>query len=113
MAMTRAMLLGELLPELEGLSADLAITGLVQDSRELKPGDAFVAIGGFGTHGLVFAEQVREAGAAAVLFEPPAPDDLPAPADAIPVVGLRARMGAMADAFHDHPSAAMTTVGVT
>lgn len=111
--MTRAMLLGELLPELEGLSADLAITGLVQDSRELKPGDAFVAIGGFGTHGLVFAEQVREAGAAAVLFEPPAPDDLPAPADAIPVVGLRARMGAMADAFHDHPSAAMTTVGVT
>jgi UDP-N-acetylmuramoyl-L-alanyl-D-glutamate--2,6-diaminopimelate ligase len=107
------MLLGELLPELEGLSADLAITGLVQDSRELKPGDAFVAIGGFGTHGLVFAEQVREAGAAAVLFEPPAPDDLPAPADAIPVVGLRARMGAMADAFHDHPSAAMTTVGVT
>ena len=38
--MTRAMLLGELLPELEGLSADLAITGLVQDSREVKPGDA-------------------------------------------------------------------------
>ena len=27
--MTRAMLLSELLPELEGLSADLAVTGLV------------------------------------------------------------------------------------
>ncbi len=111
--MTRAMLLGELLPELQGLSADLAITGLVQDSRELKPGDAFVAIDGFGTHGLAFAEQVREAGAAAILYEPPAPAEYPAPADALAVEGLRARMGAMADAFHGQPSAAMTMVGVT
>ncbi|QNN45669.1 UDP-N-acetylmuramoyl-L-alanyl-D-glutamate--2,6-diaminopimelate ligase [Thermomonas brevis] len=111
--MTRAMLLGELLPELEGLSADLAVTGLVQDSREIRPGDAFVAIAGFGAHGLNFIDAARDAGAAAILYEPPAPDELPAPDDAIPVTGLRARMGAMADAFHDHPSAAMTTVGVT
>jgi len=111
--MTRAMLLKELLPDLEGLSADLAITGLVQDSRELKAGDAFVAIGGFGTHGLTFCDQVRAAGASAILYEPPAPDDLPAPDDAIAVPGLRARMGAMADAFHGQPSAGMTMVGVT
>ena len=111
--MTRSMLLGELLPELEGLSAELAITGLVQDSRELKPGDAFVAIGGFGTHGLTFCDQVRAEGAAAILYEPPAPDALPAPADAIAVPGLRARMGTMADAFHGHPSTGMAMVGVT
>ncbi|MBN8717288.1 UDP-N-acetylmuramoyl-L-alanyl-D-glutamate--2,6-diaminopimelate ligase [Thermomonas sp.] len=107
------MLLGELLPELEGLSAQLAITGLVQDSRAVRPGDAFVAIGGFGAHGLHFADAAKAAGAAAVLYEPPAPDDLPAPADAIPVPGLRARLGALADTFHGHPSAAMATVGVT
>ena len=111
--MTRAMLLGELLPELEGLSADLAVTGLTLDSREIKPGDAFVAIAGFGAHGLNFVDAARDAGAAAILFEPPAPDDLPAPGDAIAVTGLRARMGAMADQFHGQPSAAMTTVGVT
>ena len=111
--MTRAMLLSELLPELEGLSADLAVTGLVMDSREVRPGDAFVAIAGFGAHGLNFVDAAREAGAAAILFEPPAPETLPAPADAIPVAGLRSRMGTMADHFHDHPSAAMTTVGVT
>ncbi|HSD17039.1 MAG TPA: UDP-N-acetylmuramoyl-L-alanyl-D-glutamate--2,6-diaminopimelate ligase [Thermomonas sp.] len=111
--MTRAMLLSELLPELEGLSTDLAVTGLVMDSREVQPGDAFVAIAGFGAHGLNFVDAAREAGAAAILFEPPAPEALPAPADAIPVAGLRARMGTMADSFHDHPSAAMTTVGVT
>ena len=112
-APTRCVLLSELLPELEGLSNDLAITGLVQDSRELRKGDAFVAIGGFGTHGLAFVETARAAGAAAILFEPPTPDDLPAPDDAIPVVNLRARMGTMADSFHGQPSAAMTTVGVT
>ncbi len=111
--MSRTMTLGELLPELEGLSADLAITGLVQDSREVTPGNAFVAIGGFGAHGLHFVDAAREAGAAAILYEPPAPAELPEPADAIPVADLRTRMGAMADLFHGHPSAAMTTVGVT
>ncbi|MBN8265170.1 MAG: UDP-N-acetylmuramoyl-L-alanyl-D-glutamate--2,6-diaminopimelate ligase [Xanthomonadales bacterium] len=111
--MTRAMLLSELLPELEGLSAELAVTGLVQDSREVAPGDAFVAIAGFGAHGLHFVDAARAAGASAILFEPPAPDDMPAPDDAIAVPGLRKRMGAMADQFHGQPSAAMTTVGVT
>ncbi len=109
----RQMLLGELLPELEGLSAQLAITGLAQDSREVRPGNAFVAIGGFGAHGLHFADAAKAAGAAAVLYEPPAPEGLPVPADAIPVRDLRARLGTLADTFHGHPSAAMTTVGVT
>ena len=72
--MTRSMLLSELLPELEGLSADLAVTGLVMDSREVRPGDAFVAIAGFGAHGLNFVDAAREAGATAILFEPPAPE---------------------------------------
>ena len=111
--MTHSMLLRELLPELESLSAELAVTGLVQDSREVQPGNAFVAIAGFGAHGLNFVDAARAAGASAVLFEPPAPEALPAPADAIAVPGLRARMGAMADHFHGHPSAEMTTVGVT
>ena len=76
--MTRAMLLSELLPELEGLSAELAITGLVQDSRALRPGDAFLAVLPArqevpSTHGLNFAAQARAAGASAILFEPPAP----------------------------------------
>ena len=79
----------------------------------MRPGDAFVAIAGFGAHGLLFTEQARARGAAAILFEPPAPASAPAHEDAIPVPGLRARMGAMADEFHGHPSRAMTMVGVT
>ncbi len=111
--MTRAMRLSELLPDVAAVPAGLEITGLVMDSRAVKPGDAFVAIAGFGAHGLLFAEQAKASGARAVLFEPPAPENAPAPADAIPVPGLRARLGELADRFHDFPSHALTTVGVT
>lgn len=106
------MLLSHLLPELT-LAHDPQISGLVLDSRFVRPGDAFVAIAGFGAHGLGFVEQAKAAGAVAVLFDPPAPAELPAPADAIAVPGLRSRMGVMADQFHGHPSRAMTMVGVT
>ncbi len=111
--MTRAMLLSELLPDVASVPRDLAITGLVQDSRAIQRGDAFVAIAGFGAHGLNFIAQAKAAGASAILFEAPAPDDLPAPDDAIAVPNLRARMGELGDRFHDHPTRAMTTVGVT
>ena len=108
------MPLAALLPDVAAVPPALEISGLVLDSRAIRPGDAFVAIGGFGTHGLHFSAQARAAGAAAILFEPPVPADVPAaPADAIAVPGLRARMGAMADRFHGEPSAAMATVGVT
>ncbi|MBD9369477.1 UDP-N-acetylmuramoyl-L-alanyl-D-glutamate--2,6-diaminopimelate ligase [Xanthomonas sp. XNM01] len=110
--MSRSMPLSRLLPDV-ALPRDVDVSGLVMDSRELRPGDAFVAIAGFGTHGLAFADQARAQGAAAILFEPPAPADHPAPADAIAVPGLRARLGAMGDLFHGHPSHAMTMVGVT
>src|SRR3546814_10879636 len=78
------MPLSRLLPDVASVRPERAITGLVLDSRSIAPGDAFVAIGGFGTHGLHFVEQARAAGASAILFEPPVPDDVPAPpADAI------------------------------
>ncbi|MEH6416348.1 UDP-N-acetylmuramoyl-L-alanyl-D-glutamate--2,6-diaminopimelate ligase [Pseudomonas sp. CGJS7] len=111
--MSRLMPLAELLPDIAGIPGDLRISGLVMDSRAVRPGNAFVAIAGFGAHGLKFVEQARAQGAAAILFEPPAPEDLPAPADAIAVPGLRSRLGEMGDAFHGRATAAMTVVGVT
>ena len=111
--MTRTMTLAELLPDVAGVPRDLAITGLVQDSRAIAPGDAFVAIAGFGAHGLGFVAQARAAGAAAILYEPPAPAELPAPPDAIAVPHLRARLGELGDRFHGRPSAELAVVGVT
>ncbi len=106
------MSLADLLPDVE-VPRGVVVRGLVQDSRAVQPGDGFVAIGGFGVHGLAFAEQARESGASAILFEPPAPVATPAPADAIAVPGLRSRLGEMADRFHARPSQQMTVVGVT
>lgn len=108
-----SMRLAELLPDVDGIPVDLSITALVQDSREVLPGAAFVAIGGFGAHGLSFADAAQARGAAAILFEPPAPPEHPAPAGAIAVPGLRARLGEMAHRFHGRASEAMTVVGVT
>lgn len=112
-AVGRRMPLRDLLPDVAGVPADLEITGLTLDSRSVRAGNAFVAIAGFGAHGLKFVAQARAAGASAILFEPPAPADLPAPADAIAVPGLRARLGEMGDRFHGRASEAMTVVGVT
>ena len=115
--MTRAMLLSELLPDVAGVPLVLVITGLVQDSRSVRPGNAFVAVGpvanDMAAHGLRFAAQAKQSGAVAVLFEPPAPIEWPAPADAIAVPQLHARIGAIADRFHGSPSRDMTVVGVT
>ncbi len=114
--MSRAMPLSQLLPDV-ALPRDIVVSGLVMDSRRIGPGDAFVALPGVdeeaGQHGLAHAAQAQSAGAAAILFEPPAPCAHPAPAGAIAVPGLRARLAAMADLFHGHPSRAMTVVGAT
>ncbi|MEO6519683.1 MAG: UDP-N-acetylmuramoyl-L-alanyl-D-glutamate--2,6-diaminopimelate ligase, partial [Pseudoxanthomonas sp.] len=110
--MRRAMALADLLPDLD-VPRDIVVRGLVLDSRFVEPGDAFIAIAGFGAHGLGFVEQAKAAGASVILFEPPAPADLPAPADAIAVPGLRQRLGEMADQFHARPSQDMEVVGVT
>jgi len=107
-------LLSTLLPDIPTIPADLTINGLVQDSREVKPGHAFIAIAGFGTHGLHFADNALNQGAAVVLYEPPVPADVPTPPqNAIAVPGLRARLGAMAVQFHGSPSKRMPVIGVT
>ena len=59
--MRRMMALAELLPDVD-VPRGLVVRGLVQDSRTVQPGDAFVAIAGFGAHGLGFVEQARAAG---------------------------------------------------
>jgi UDP-N-acetylmuramoyl-L-alanyl-D-glutamate--2,6-diaminopimelate ligase len=114
---TRSMRLAELLPDVAGIPADLAISGLVQDSRAIRVGDAFVALppvaNDMSAHGLRFAAQARAAGAAAILFEAPAPHGINVPDDAIAVPRLQARIGALADQFHGSPSRQMTVVGVT
>jgi UDP-N-acetylmuramoyl-L-alanyl-D-glutamate--2,6-diaminopimelate ligase len=92
---------------------DPMLTGLTADSRAVKRGDAFVALRGATTHGLRFAAQADAAGAAAILFEPPAPDSITLPGNVVAIEGLRERLGRLADRFHGQPSRALRVVGVT
>jgi UDP-N-acetylmuramoyl-L-alanyl-D-glutamate--2,6-diaminopimelate ligase len=89
------------------------IAALTLDSREVGPGAAFVALDGGNTHGLRPAAQANARGAAAILFQPPAPADVELPANATAVPELRARLGTMADRFYAAPSRAMRVIGVT
>jgi UDP-N-acetylmuramoyl-L-alanyl-D-glutamate--2,6-diaminopimelate ligase len=89
-------------------------TGLAVDSREVRPGDLFLAMPGGSADGRRFISQAIASGAAAVAWESHnftwnrewnVPN--------VPVPGLRERLGEIADAFYGHPSRQMTVVGVT
>jgi len=110
-----AVSLRELLDGVAGVP-DIVVRDLALDARSVRPGGAFVALRGFTRHGLDFASQALERGAAAVLWDPAeAPPAGPALPNAVgvPVPGLRARLGGMADRFFGAPSARLAIAGVT
>ncbi|HMM87123.1 UDP-N-acetylmuramoyl-L-alanyl-D-glutamate--2,6-diaminopimelate ligase [Azohydromonas sp.] len=84
------------------------------DSRAVQPGDGFVAWPGYAVDARQFARAALAAGAAACLvehdgaeafaFEHPRIASLP---------GLKAAAGAVADAFHGRPSAALDVIATT
>ena len=111
-----AMRLDELL---RGIAApapgDIMVSGLTQDSRDVRVGDAFVALAGAKHHGIEFAPTAARQGAAAVLGETRQMRDLRAPVG-VPVVWideLRLHLGEISARFFGDPSAAMTVIGVT
>lgn len=85
------------------------------DSREVRPGDIFVAVPGATVDGRAFIRVAAARGAAAVLME--ARDDS-MPGEHYPVAtravkNLRAHLGEVAAAFYGEPSRAMTGIAVT
>jgi UDP-N-acetylmuramoyl-L-alanyl-D-glutamate--2,6-diaminopimelate ligase len=101
-----------------GLDRD--ITGIALDSRKVGAGDLFLACAGTRQHGLVFAQQALELGAAAIVWEPDG-DQAQALASALdtgetpvlPVPQLGAQVSRLAGRFYDHPGRDMTLIGIT
>lgn len=86
--------------------------GITCDSRQVGPGYIFVAIRGSQTDGNRYAAAAAHRGAAAVVSD--RPDTLPTLG--IPVVGVsdaRQALAEIASRFHNHPSRALSLVGVT
>ena len=112
--MTAARTLEELLrgsPATLHGDASRELTGLHYDSRRVESGSVFVAIPGFVHDGMSFVPDAIAAGATAVVAEAPAPDQTSVAWAQVP--DARAALAAMACAWFDHPSRAMTVVGVT
>ncbi|HLP41949.1 MAG TPA: Mur ligase family protein, partial [Fibrobacteria bacterium] len=92
------------------------IRGVKIDSRQVEPGDLFLALKGAKDDGSRYAGEALARGAAVILTEGDAPigsGSALASAEVLHVPGLRALVGPLLDAWHGHPSRGMLAVGVT
>jgi UDP-N-acetylmuramoyl-L-alanyl-D-glutamate--2,6-diaminopimelate ligase len=88
------------------------VTGVAYDSRKVRPGNLFVAVPGLKQDGRRYIGEALGRGAAAVVVEPP--DPLAGSSTArIVVPSTRAALARLADAYFEHPSRALTVVGIT
>ena len=94
-------------------SDDPTIRGLRYDSRQVAPGDLFVALRGAVTDGHAYVERAIELGAAALLVEEmPAPELLGA-LPAIRVPDTRRALAPLSARFFGHPASELSLIGVT
>lgn len=108
--------LADVVGNLLAVPREIRVTDVTCDSREVRPGGAFLACRGRTTHGLAFAREAVARGARVVLWEPDrdtrAPDLGPG-VFATPVPDLTRRAGELADRFFGMPSLALTIAGIT
>jgi UDP-N-acetylmuramoyl-L-alanyl-D-glutamate--2,6-diaminopimelate ligase len=94
--------------------AALEVGGVSADSRNIKPGDLFVAVAGANAHGLDFLSQALAAGAAAVVAERPPPIALPASVPFIKVDDARRTLArAAATLFPRQPQVIAAVTGTS
>lgn len=103
--------------KLDALSA-VVVTGLQNDSRQVQPGDVFLAYPGAQVDGRKFIEQAWQRGAIAVLAETDSQSEftveiISAQRYLIHLPNLHAELGAIAATFFNHPSRQCKVIGVT
>lgn len=102
---------------LEGFAdaPDIEVTDISSNSRKLSAGSVFFALVGETGHGLDHIAEALQAGASAVVWDSSAdvvaPDNFAVPL--VPVAGLTAHIGEIANRFFDSPSRKIKVVGVT
>ncbi len=107
------MKLRELLESVDTLTVsadlDLEIGGITADSRKVQKNDLFVAISGFNSDGNRFISMALEKGAAVVVTAKKPEADVPY----VLVASDRKALAQCAAALYQHPSRAMTMIGIT
>ncbi len=104
------MHMAELLPELSRHS-DVSIEGLTDDSREVRPGDLFLAVAGHETDGRNFIKNAIERGARLVVAQ--SPFDSTGYENVVVIPDLDRRRGEIAARYHGYPSREMLVCAVT
>jgi len=96
---------------------DIGVPAIRYDSRNVGPGDLYVAINGRDDHGLEYVGAAIEAGAVVIVTD--APDRIPEHISSMGYITLvvvedaRRSMAEMAQALHDHPGRRLKLFGVT
>ena len=95
---------------------DPRVTGLSLDSRTLKKGNVFIALGGHATHGIKYLTSAIKSGASAVLVEASPEIDISKIKAKIPLIeidSLSEVTGEIAKRFYNNPSALMDVIAIT
>ncbi len=113
-SMSLATLLEAVPWRLEVSAAEVKITGITADSRQVRPGYLFVAVPGLSVDGHAYIPAALEAGAVAIVGERPREAlELVPEVPYVRVANAREALGWLYAAWHDFPSSEMTLVGVT
>ncbi|NOZ54647.1 MAG: UDP-N-acetylmuramoyl-L-alanyl-D-glutamate--2,6-diaminopimelate ligase [Gammaproteobacteria bacterium] len=126
---SKLMMLSDLLGDIATVSTvtDCEIKGLAINDAGVRPGYVFFALAGAGQHGLEYAANALERGACAVVWD--AGDGNKAnkselllfrqhqrykdKVPVIPVVGLKHKLGFMAEKYYGEPSKQLHVIGIT
>lgn len=103
-------LLAPLQLDMPNAVGDILISGVVSDSRQIKPGNLFVALSGQTTDGHRYIPDAIQKGAVAVV------GTLPLESVAVPYFRVedgRLALANLAAAFYDFPARKLTMIGVT
>ena len=111
------MKLSDLLTGLACVKHDAEITHIALDSREIARGDVFFALAGTMQHGLLYADQVVQQGAVAIVYDPAKQGtELAKNIHSLPLIAvanLDKKLGDIAARFYADPSQHLNIVGIT
>jgi UDP-N-acetylmuramoyl-L-alanyl-D-glutamate--2,6-diaminopimelate ligase len=97
------------------VQSDAEITAIACDSRQVQPGNLFVAIPGLAVDGHAFIPDAVQRGAVAVIGQEPESHIFPhrPPVPYLPVVDSREALAWLAAAWHGYPARKLCVIGVT
>ena len=111
------MKLSDLLTGIVCVKHDVEITHIAVDSRKIKQGGVFFAVAGSMQHGLLYAEQVRQQGAVAIVYDPAKQGaELAAYVQKLPLLAvenLAEKLGSIAARFYAQPAQHLHIIGIT